>query len=282
MEIRKPVVDGQFYPSDPEELKEQIKASFLSKFGPGSLPKEGRKKHTAGAIAPHAGYQFSGPGAAWVYKEIAESIIPDTYVLLGPSHSGFSSCISLQDWKTPLGTARNDSEFGKKLADNSGLSVNEEAHSKEHSIEVQLPFLQFACPEFKIVPIMISHDLGYQKIADAIRKTAEQLKRKTVVIASSDFTHYGFAYGYVPFSENIKKNMYSLDKGAIDAIKSLDAEKFISYVNEKQATICGQLPIATLMKAVDVKKAKLLSYYTSGDIIGDYSNAVGYASIVFE
>jgi len=282
MKIRLPAVSGQFYKSNAVELEKQIKECFLSKFGPGSLPGKERKKQAIGAIAPHAGYQFSGPGAAWVYKEIAESAMPDTYVLLGLSHMGLPSCISQMDWKTPLGIAKNDSEFGKALAGNFGIPANEDAHSKEHSIEVQLPFLQFVCPKARIAPIIVSHDVDYREISAAIRKTAAELKRKIVVIASSDFTHYGTVYGYAPFSGDIKKKMYSLDKGAIDAIKTLDSSKFISYVNEKQATICGQMPIAVLLEAIDAKKAKLLSYYTSGDIVGDYANAVGYASIVFE
>ena len=281
MSARKPVVAGQFYLANTEELKDQIKSCFLSEFGPGKLPEKDRTKKIVGAIAPHAGYQFSGPGAAFTYKEIAETKIPDTYLLLGPNHMGYHSSISVEDWETPLGTAKNDSEFGKTLAKNSKLEINEKAHSTEHSIEVQIPFLQFTAKEFKISPVMISHDLSYQEIAEAIRKTAEQLKRNIIVIASSDFTHYGPDYGYEPFKTNVKKNLYELDKGAIELIKKLSTEKYLDYVAEKQATICGQLPIAVLMDSVKPKKAELLKYYTSGDILGDYTNAVGYASIIF-
>lgn len=279
--VRGAAFAGQFYPAERGELKKQIKECFLSEFGPGSMPKPESKKKILGVISPHAGYQFSGPGAAWVYREIGESEMPDTYVILGTSHMGFSSCVSVQDWKTPLGTIKNDSEFGKKLA-KSGLAVDEEAHSSEHSIEVQIPFLQFIQPKARIAPVMASHDLGYEAIAEAIKKAASELKRKIIIIASSDFTHYGAAYGYVPFSENIKKSMYELDNGAIEQIKSLDAAKFMEYVDEKRATICGQMPIAVLLKTINAKKARLLKYYTSGDVVGDYANAVGYASIIFE
>jgi AmmeMemoRadiSam system protein B len=185
----------------------------------------------------------------------------------------------LLDWKTPLGTVKNDAELGKKLEE-LGISQNEEAHAAEHSIEVQLPFLQFACPSPSIVPVIASTDVSYIEIAAAVKKAASVLKRKITIIASSDFTHYGPAYGYVPFSDNIKENMFSLDRGAIEKIKSLDASKFIEYVNQKMATICGQVPIAVLLEAVNAKKANLLKYYTSGDIVGDYTNAVGYASII--
>lgn len=281
MTARNPVVAGQFYPKDPEELKKEIEKCFVSEFGPGGLPKKARTKQILGAIAPHAGYPFSGPAAAFSYKEIAESKMPHTYVIIGPSHMGYPSSVSLEDWKTPLGTAKNDNEFGKALVENSRIKINEEAHSTEHSIEVQIPFLQFTTDKFKFCPVMASHDLSYKEIAEAIKMAAEQLKRKIIVIASSDFTHYGSAYGYFPFTENIKKNMYKLDNGAIELIKKLNTEKYLDYVEKKQATICGQLPIAILMETIKAKKAELLKYYTSGDVVGEYTSAVGYASIIF-
>ncbi len=280
---RKPAVAGQFYPSSRKQLKEDISACFLSELGPGSLPSKKGKKHLFGAIAPHAGYQFSGPCAAWAYKEIAESALPDTYVIVGLSHMGLPSCASLLDWETPLGTAKNDTQFGKVL-EKKGIPVNEDTHAAEHSIEVQVPFLQFAKPKARIAPVIASHDMDYRKIAQAITDAAKELKRKITIIASSDFTHYGPAYSYEPFAENVMQNMYALDKGAIDAIKKVNAKKFIAYVSKNQATICGQWPIAALVEAAAKAKAKarLLNYYTSGDIIHNYSNSVGYASIVFE
>lgn len=279
--LRVPVVSGQFYNSDHDRLKEQVKECFLSDFGPGSLPGKDKKKKIAGAISPHAGYDFSGPAAAHAYKEIAESEMPGTYVIIGPSHMGFPSGVSLKEWETPLGIVKNDVEFGKELSKN-GIPVNEEAHAEEHSIEVQLPFLQFVKPKARISAIIAGHDMDFRKIAGAIAKAASSLKRKITVIASSDFTHYGMAYGYVPFSEKIKENIYSLDKGAIDAIKTMEAKNFIKYLSRTNATICGQMPIAVLMETLKQKKARLLKYYTSGDVLGDYTNAVGYASIVFE
>ena len=143
--VRKPIVAGTFYEAEEEALNEQIKNCFLSKFGPGRLPeikKEKKEKAVLGIIVPHAGYVYSGACAAYAYKEIAESASPDLFVIIGLSHSGYSSCISLEDWETPLGIARNDKDFGRSLI-KTGLKQNETAHSQEHSIEVQLPFLQF-------------------------------------------------------------------------------------------------------------------------------------------
>jgi hypothetical protein len=167
------------------------------------------------------------------------------------------------------------------------LKENEEAHRSEHSIEVQLPFLQFVSPnnDIKILPIIISNDLSYDIIAKQVVKTIWESKKKVVLIASSDFTHYGINYGYFPFRNDVKGNMYELDKKAIRFIEKLDAYRFLDYINESGATICGNRPIATLIeicKLLGAKKANLLKYYTSGDVINDYSSAVGYASIVIE
>jgi len=279
-EARQPAAAGRFYPGSAEELKKQIKMCFLSELGPGAIQSEKKGKNVYGAVCPHAGYQFSGACAAWAYKEIAESEIPDTYVVIGLSHEGFGSCVSLQDWKTPLGIAENDAEFGK-LLETMGIPADEYAHSAEHSIEVQIPFLQFICKKPRIMPVIAGRDIPYWQIADSIVKSAKKLGRKIMIIASSDFTHYGPAYGYVPFKNDVKKSMHSLDSRAIKFIEKSDAKRFIEYAEKTGATICGQMPIAALASAMAPRKGKLMKYYTSGDIIGDYSNAVGYASVIF-
>jgi MEMO1 family protein len=283
---RKPIVAGMFYPNDPEELINQINDSFHSKFGPETLPKNKRTKETRGIISPHAGYQFSGPGAAWAYKELAESQLPDIYIMLGLSHSGLPSCTSLEDWETPLGIVKTDKEFNKRLMENANIEQNEEAHSQEHSIEVQLPFLQFInkgnINKIKIAPIIVSGDRDYKEIAEAIVKTIKQTGKKAIIIASSDFTHYGMNYRFIPFSDNVKENLYQLDNKAIKEIEKLNSKKFIDYIEKTGATICGRIPIATAIetcKLLGAKKAKLLKYYTSGDIVNNYSSAVGYGAI---
>ena len=287
--IRNPIVAGQFYEADFNTLEQQIKQSFLHEKGPGALPTKKRYKNIMGIISPHAGYFFSGAGAAWVFKEIAESKFADVYIMIGLSHAGFRSCISLRQWETPFGIMNVDKAFAERLIRNSRLKEDEFAHSQEHSIEVQLPFLQFVNKDYlekiKIVPIIVSPDLKYEEIADSIKKTIDELKRNVCIITSSDFTHYGINYGYMPFTTDVKKNLYELDKKAIDSIKRLDAHDFIGYTEQTGATICGKYPIAvmiSLTKLLNAKKVRLLHYYTSGDISGDYNNAVGYASIVFE
>lgn len=274
--MRETVVSGSFYEEDPGSLREQIKGCFLSKFGPGNLPGKASKE-IAGVVCPHAGYAYSGPCAAHGYKAIAESKKPDIFIILGLSHSGFGSCVSLEDWRTPLGVAKIDKEFGKLLVKN-GLEQNESAHEEEHSIEVQIPFLQYVLGDFRFVPVIASDS----SVASVIKKAIEQSGRKAMFIASSDFTHYGINYGYTPFKADVKNNMQKLDAGAIEQIKKIDAKGFLDYVNKTKTTICGRMPITIMLNCIKAKKADLLKYYTSADISGgDYSMAVGYASIKF-
>ena len=285
---RKPIVAGSFYPASFEELDQEINKAFNSKFGPGALPIKKRDKEIKGMIAPHAGYVYSGACAAWAYKEIAEAKFADLYIILGLSHSGFATCLSLEDWETPFGLVQTNKEVGMELV-KKGIKQDEEAHQQEHSIEVQLPFLQFVNKDYlkrlKIMPIIASPDKNYEEIAKMIVGAVKELKIRVCIIASSDFTHFGLNYGFFPFQDNIKENMYKLDKEAIEHIKKLDAFHFLDYTEKTGATICGKYPIAVMLEAsklLGAKKARLLHYYTSGDVIGDYASAVGYGTVVVE
>lgn len=285
--MRTAIVAGQFYSGEFKELENQIKESFENKLGPGALPVKRTDKEIKGIISAHAGYMFSGPAMAWGYKEIAESKFPDTYIILGLDHTGMGeTCISDMDWETPLGIVKVNKELAKLLEKN-GLNVNNEAHGMEHSIEVQLPFLQFASKDYikalKIVPIMIAN-FNYKEIAEKINNAIKEYKKDVCFIASSDFTHFGMAYGFMPFTKDVKENLKKLDTGAIKFIQNLDPEGFLNYCEETRATICGKYPIAVLLQVLKdkAKKVQLLQYYSSGDVVGDYSNAVGYASMVFK
>jgi len=279
--MRRAVVAGQFYEDDFQKLEKQIKDCFFLKQGPGDLPIKTRKGNIIGVIAPHAGYYFSGQCAAWAYKEIAEARFPDTFIIIGPSHYGFKdSYLTKQDFDTPFGTVKTDKELAKIFLDSGVVKENDKSHENEHSIEVQLPFLQYVnktyLPHLKILPITIG---SYNKeLASLI---AEQ-KKSIYVVISSDFTHYGPNYGYIPFLTKKKEEMYKIDAEAIKLIKKLDTEAFLNFTKDK--TICGSNPIATIMDLCKLKKgsAYLSHYCTSGDIVNDYDNAVGYASIIFK
>ncbi len=276
--IRKPVVKGMFYEENSDKLIEQIKGCFLGKLGPGKLP-DGNGKKVKAVIAPHAGYGYSGSCAAWAYKEIAESEVADVYVILGTNHQMPVSCVSLLDFETPLGIVKNQAELANKL----GVAVDERVHANEHSIETQIPFLQFVLSkekEITIVPVLVGDD--WEELA---KKLVEVFKdMKITFIVSADFTHYGMHYGYVPFSPD-KVKLRELDMGAVKAIEKVDSFAFDDYVKETKATICGKSAILCLLKYFELVgekvEAKLLEYYSSGDISQDYSTSVGYAAIVF-
>ena len=278
--IRRPTVASQFYESDAEALKAQISCCFLDRLGPQKLPRVNFHSHprnVVGLICPHAGYRYSGPVAAHGFYELALDGKPDSVVLLGPNHTGFGSALSLMRegiWRTPLG----DVEVDSKLADNilhetQIVDVDEVAHRFEHSIEVQLPFLQFLYGnEFKIVPISFLMQ-DYDSAIEVGRALVEALDAtNAVVVASSDLTHYEPA-----------ELAAAKDQAALKAVVDLDEKLFYQTIETQRITACGYGPIASLLayvKGVNAK-ATLLSYHNSGDVTGDYSSVVGYASVSF-
>ena len=284
---RQPQFAGSFYEKGFNELDKQIKECFAHEKGPGELPINKREKKLKAVIAPHAGYTYSGPCAAWAYKEIAESEFADLYIIVGPNHAGNGNFVSTDMWVTPFGEIRVDKEFLKYLMKhNEQLKINEHAHSEEHSIEVQLPFLQFATRdkmhELKILPIIVDHELDYKKLSLDLKETILETGRKVVFIVSTDFTHYGRNYRYLPFSQDVQENIYKMDRKAIDFVQKMDAEGFLKFNYEKITTICGQIAIATAIKSIKATKVNLDQYYTSADITdGDYKNSVSYAAISF-
>lgn len=220
---------------------------------------------------------FSGPVAASAYFELAQDGKPDTVVLLGPNHTGYGSALSLMRegiWKTPLGDIEIDSKLADAiLKETSIVDVDETAHRYEHSIEVQLPFLQFIYGNtFKIVPICYLMQ-NYDSAVEVGRALVEALDAtNTAVIASSDMTHYEPA-----------KSAASKDQAALKAVSALDAKGFYDTVEKLNITACGYAPITSLLtyaKGVNAK-ATVLNYHNSGDITGDSSSVVGYAAVVF-
>jgi len=296
--IRQAIVAGQFYPDKKDEI-----ISLINTYNRGideELPLEIINKNIIAGIVPHAGYFFSGKCANKVFYAIKKSSELlnkniDTFIILGPNHTGVGRTgISNQDWETPLGIVKVNHDMINKLT-NSGLIVDNSGHEFEHSIEVQLPFIKHYFPGSTIIPVIISSELSVAKVADALANVISKEENKNIcIIASSDFTHYGSDYGYMPFTYDVKNNMAKLDKEAISYILNLDKEKFYSFLKNTGATICGFMPIATIIETLNkIKtnktvynpsyniKAKLLEYYTSGDVVGNYKNCVGYAGIVF-
>ena len=288
--MRQEAVAGKFYKESFDELDKELNECFTSKFGPGDLPAKRKESKIKGIISPHAGYAFSGACAAWGFMEIAENEFPDCYIIIGPSHYGNKSGISLEDWRTPFGMVRNAKDVSIALKNNTDLVIDEEIHEQEHSIEMQVPMLQFVNKDnlnsINIVPILIGRDIEYKKLAFQISEVLKDLNKSCVFIISSDFTHYGPNYKYVPFTLDVPKSINKLDKGAIEKIISLDVEGFADYLNSTMITICGYMPILLFMSILQNQeykgKASMLMHYTSGDILNDFKNSVRYASILFK
>ncbi len=286
-----------FYPINPSSLIKAIENCFKNpRFGPGRLPSKSSRIDegpVVAGVAPHAGYEFSGPCAAWLYLELAERVPKiDTFVILGSNHTGFGSTFTttkrFEKWATPLGEVRVDTVFLEELEKEYPALVDDvAAHMREHSIEVQLPFLQYLYEnEFELVPIVVKH-VEYEEakeFARAILSVVQKLGRTTVVIASSDFTHHGAYYGYVIFRENVVENVKRLDLEFVKVIEALDTKKFLNMIRRYDSTICGYGAIAVAMEYAKLvnARAKLLKYYNSGEVTGEEDMVVGYASIAFE
>jgi AmmeMemoRadiSam system protein B len=265
--LREPVVAGQFYPAGAKELKAMI-SSFVDKTT--------QKSGCFGCILPHAGYIYSGKVAACT---IAGVKIKDTVVLLGPNHRGRGATFSIMPqghWQTPLG----DVEINRKLAGmflekSKYLEADNLAHSSEHSLEVELPILQYFRDDFKIVPIAIKSDnlaklnAVSQELASVV--VENNLSSSVMFIASSDLTHY-------QSQASAEKN----DALAIQAILALDEIELEAVKNKFEISMCGFAPIAILIKVAKLlgsKKGQLIKYQTSGDVSGDKNSVVGYAGI---
>jgi MEMO1 family protein len=275
--IRRPAVAGIFYPRDPFELNQAIERSFKDqRFGPNKLPPSGSKRRIYGIVSPHAGYLYSSAVAANGFYEVS-SMEFDDVVMIGPNHYGIGTGAAIMNtglWETPLGQVEINQELSSVISKNSEIiDLDDFAHSKDHCLEVQLPFVQYIKKKFRIVPIILimqdrqtAEDIG-RSIAQSIINT------KSLLIASSDFTHY-----------ESNSEAHRKDMELIKAILSLDILKFYTTLERENVSACGYGAIASIMTAaknLGATKGELLKYATSGDIIGDTNTVVGYSSIVF-
>jgi AmmeMemoRadiSam system protein B len=273
---RQPAVAGQFYESDPESLRRQIEECFKHNLGPGMLPAN-EDESVIATVNPHAGYMYSGPVAAHSFLKISGRP-SQLFVIIGPNHFGIGSGVAAplsDEWITPFGSVKVDVKAARELMMLSRMvDMDDSAHWREHSIEVQIPFLQFMYgSNFSILPISMA--MQDRETAEHLGRSVATLmsSRKATLIASSDFTHYE------PHDVAEQK-----DKKAIEFILSFDVEGFYRYIEEVNLTMCGFGPVAAAMvaaKRLGAERASLLSYATSGMTGGDKSSVVGYASIAF-
>ena len=288
--VRSPAVSGQFYPGSKNHLIQRIKESFLDSRGCGSLPKiQKGKKDIKAIIVPHAGYIYSGPIASYAYHQLASNGFADTFIIIGPNHTGIGSGVSLMTegyWETPLAQVKINKELAEKICIGI-IDSDNSAHRYEHSIEVQLPFLQFISEnkEFDFIPIcMMMQDIETStEIGNIIGNNLNDIKKKTVLIASSDFSHVGFNYSTMP-PKGLRVDNYAKkqDNLAIEKILNLDSDGLIDTVLENNISMCGYGPIASIItasKKIGAKKAELLKYGTSYEVHPN-SSCVGYGSII--
>lgn len=281
--LRKPAVAGAFYPGNEEDIKKLIEESFLSPMGVGKIPTAHKfegEDYPINVMVPHAGYIYSGPVASFSYAKIAENGIPDVFIILSPNHTGFGSEVSVfnqGEWETPLGNVEVDEEFANSIISFSDYATADySAHSREHSIEVQLPFLQYFSDDFKIVPItMGSQTLStVSDLATAIVSATKKLNKSYCVIASTDLSHF-----------NNQEKANKVDNFVLEDIKEMDEFKLLEEVIQYNITMCGYGPVMTTIlvsKLTGKESCEILAYGTSGDITQDYSQVVGYGSAIFK
>ncbi len=276
MGVRKPAVAGTFYSASREGVVEQLEWCYRHRLGPGGVPEvneEGPREIVA-LVAPHAGYMASGPVAAHAYHALAGDGRVDTAVIVGPNHTGYGTAVSVWTsgaWNTPLGDARIDEERARALV-GGVIRSGESAHIYEHSVEVQVPWLQHLYGDsIRIVPVaMLSQDAS---TAIEVGEALARLEGNVVFIASTDFTHY-----------EPQQTAEHKDTDVVEAITGFDVEEMYHMLGMHSSSMCGYGPVGAVTRAAVLRgatSAQLLKYGTSGDTTGDYSRVVGYASIVF-
>lgn len=263
--VREPAVAGQFYTANKEKLLKELDAM---------VPEVSDKFDAIGAVVPHAGYMYSGAVAGAFYARLKPKT---TYVILSPNHTGYGTSIAAtsQSWRTPLGVVEVNKEILSSIRNKTPLVKDDPAaHMSEHAIEVQLPFIQKTSPGANIVPITIMgisvHEMD--EIALAIASSIEKAKKDTVIIASSDMTHY-----------ESRKSAKMKDTKAIKKVVEIDAAGLLEVVRENDISMCGYIPAAIMLlaaKKLGARKGELIRYADSGEVTEDTEEVVGYASIV--
>ncbi len=263
---RLPAVANRFYPGDAKSLTQAVKELLPQKSGP--------KKEAIGVVSPHAGYIYSGA----VSGEALNSIhIPKTVVILGPNHHGQGPPISLSlaEWKMPMGTISVNRSFAKSLQEASPvIEVDENAHRFEHSLEVQLPFLQELQDNLTIVPLVISH-ISYslcKEVAQALFLTIRNHPEQVLMVASSDMSHY-----------ESRQVATKKDQLALEKLTAMDPEGLYQTVTSNRISMCGVIPVTIMLEAalhLGANSAKVTRYTDSGEASGDIDQVVGYAGAI--
>jgi MEMO1 family protein len=264
--LREPVVAGQFYPSNPKRLRDDLDS--YCRFS-------GTLTEAKAIVAPHAGYMYSGPVAGAVYGAIQ---IPTRAILLGPNHTGRGTPLSLYpagEWRTPLGLVQIDDEINRRLMQEcTELSEDQTAHLREHSLEVQVPFLQLRVPDIRISAVCIGTGAfaTLETLGHALARTILSIKDPVLIVSSSDMTHYAPA-----------DVAASQDRFAINKMLAVDPKGLYREVKDKGISMCGFAPTVAALTAcrdLGATSGRLMRYATSGDVSGDFASVVGYAALL--
>jgi AmmeMemoRadiSam system protein B len=280
--LRQPAVAGAFYPDNPERLANLIESCFLDDAGVGHVPKlesfEG-SDYPINIMVPHAGYVYSGPTAAHAYSKLVKDGYPETFVILCPNHTGYGADVSVYNegsWVVPNGVCDVDNELADEIIKNSNFAKSDfNAHLKEHSCEVQLPFLKYFDSNFKIVPIcMMDQSVETSKdLANSIYESSQNMGRKITLIDSTDLSHF-----------KSQEKTIEHDNLVFNEVFNANTEGLYQVVKNEQISICGYGPTMVSMefsKKLGQKNFELLQHTTSGDITLDYASVVGYGSGVW-
>lgn len=276
--VRKSPLAGAWYLGDAKKLRHRLEL-YLARAG--SLKIKGRP---LALVSPHAGVRYSGQAAAYGFKTLAGRGIRRVIILGASHHVAYNgaSVPAATHYETPLGRVAIDQASVKRLLAHPLFSTRPDVHAREHSVEMQIPFLQTVLEAgFQIVPVVFGalEKKDYPKAARALRALLDD---RTVVIASSDFMHYGERFGYQPFTRNVAGKIEVSDKKALSAILDSDFEEFYAYQARTRTTICGRVPIGVLLQVLGKDaQGSLLRYYRSGDLTGVWNGSVSYASVVF-
>jgi len=263
--IRNSILAGSWYPSSPDEITRSMMEY---------LETSGEPIHAFGVVSPHAGWRYSGKVAGYVFASVK---IPDTVIVIAPNHRGVGDEKAVWDkgeWEIPNGSIPIDTELAALLVKHARLVPDTFAHQHEHSLEIQLPFIFFRNPHVRIVPVclMAMPPFMLKEIGTGMATAIKACGRDVLIVASSDMSHYISA-----------KAARSLDFMAIEKVEKLDPEGLYATVRENDITMCGVIPVTTMLyaaRALGATEGKLLKYATSGDITGDHEEVVAYAGMV--
>lgn len=264
---RNPAVADRFYPGDMEHLR-----SAMDIFVPVTADEE--KEQAMAVVMPHAGYVYSGATAG---ATISRVVVPEAVLIMGPNHRGHGAALALgtEDWRMPMGMVPVDQQLAQAILQQSeDIREDSEAHRYEHSLEVQVPFLQQVQPRLRIVPLMVSH-VSFslcQKVADDLSAAIRAYRDPVLIVASTDMSHY-----------ESRAQAVQKDKLAIERILALDPEGLYATVHNNRISMCGVIPTTIALLAalqLGAKQAKLIHYTDSGEASGDVSQVVGYAGMI--